>query len=265
MLLTPATRGPAFALGAKVGPIGAAMYLNDFFTVTVNLAYLPGLAVPTGLDAGRGCLWDCRSSAKPLTKLRFCAPRLPRHHRAGPRRFYRQTPGLRGGPHEQEDHRSSANRHTVGDPSSAWKSMPRCSPNQSCSPAPRPASAPSRTAMSASWTRACRACCRSGTGEASSRRSAMSLGLKAKINNNRSVFDRKRLFLSPICRAGLSLISQFTEPDRGRGRGVHRHAGRRDRAQSASSGCIGSRTRARACTTSTPTIPMSTSTAPASR
>ena len=28
-----------------------AMYLNDVFTVTVNLAGLPGLSVPAGLDA----------------------------------------------------------------------------------------------------------------------------------------------------------------------------------------------------------------------
>ena len=27
------------------------MYLNDVFTVTVNLAGLPGIAVPTGLDS----------------------------------------------------------------------------------------------------------------------------------------------------------------------------------------------------------------------
>jgi aspartyl-tRNA(Asn)/glutamyl-tRNA(Gln) amidotransferase subunit A len=50
VLLTPATPGPAFALGAKSeDPI--AMYLNDVFTVTVNLAGLPGLAVPAGLTA----------------------------------------------------------------------------------------------------------------------------------------------------------------------------------------------------------------------
>jgi aspartyl-tRNA(Asn)/glutamyl-tRNA(Gln) amidotransferase subunit A len=48
VLLTPATPGPAFALGAKsADPV--AMYLNDVFTVTVNLAGLPGLAVPAGL------------------------------------------------------------------------------------------------------------------------------------------------------------------------------------------------------------------------
>jgi aspartyl-tRNA(Asn)/glutamyl-tRNA(Gln) amidotransferase subunit A len=49
VLLTPATPGPAFALGQKSDdPI--AMYLNDVFTVTVNLAGLPGLAVPAGLN-----------------------------------------------------------------------------------------------------------------------------------------------------------------------------------------------------------------------
>jgi aspartyl-tRNA(Asn)/glutamyl-tRNA(Gln) amidotransferase subunit A len=50
VLLTPATPGPAFSLGAKSDdPV--AMYLNDVFTVTVNLAGLPGLAVPAGLTA----------------------------------------------------------------------------------------------------------------------------------------------------------------------------------------------------------------------
>ena len=48
-ILTPATPSAAFALGKKhVDPV--EMYLNDVFTVTVNLAGLPGLAVPTGLD-----------------------------------------------------------------------------------------------------------------------------------------------------------------------------------------------------------------------
>jgi len=52
VLLTPATPGPAFALGAKTDdPV--SMYLNDVFTVTVNLAGLPGLVVPAGLTANR--------------------------------------------------------------------------------------------------------------------------------------------------------------------------------------------------------------------
>jgi aspartyl-tRNA(Asn)/glutamyl-tRNA(Gln) amidotransferase subunit A len=50
VILTPATPGPAFAVGDKSDdPV--AMYLNDVFTVTVNLAGLPGLAVPAGLTA----------------------------------------------------------------------------------------------------------------------------------------------------------------------------------------------------------------------
>ena len=50
-ILTPATPSAAFGLGemAEADPI--QMYLNDVFTVTVNLAGLPGIAIPTGLDA----------------------------------------------------------------------------------------------------------------------------------------------------------------------------------------------------------------------
>ena len=48
VLLTPATPGPAFALGEKTDdPV--SMYLNDVFTVTVNLAGLPAISVPAGL------------------------------------------------------------------------------------------------------------------------------------------------------------------------------------------------------------------------
>ena len=49
-ILTPATPSAAFGLGemAEADPI--AMYLNDVFTVTVNLAGLPGISVPVGLD-----------------------------------------------------------------------------------------------------------------------------------------------------------------------------------------------------------------------
>ncbi len=49
-ILTPATPSAAFGLGemADLDPI--KMYLNDVFTVTVNLAGLPGIAVPVGLD-----------------------------------------------------------------------------------------------------------------------------------------------------------------------------------------------------------------------
>ncbi|MEY2956184.1 MAG: Asp-tRNA(Asn)/Glu-tRNA(Gln) amidotransferase GatCAB subunit [Pseudomonadota bacterium] len=50
-ILTPATPSAAFELGAQASADPVAMYLNDVFTVTVNLAGLPGIAVPVGLDA----------------------------------------------------------------------------------------------------------------------------------------------------------------------------------------------------------------------
>jgi len=49
-MLTPATPTAAFGVGEK-GDDPIAMYLNDVFTVTVNMAGLPGIAVPAGLDA----------------------------------------------------------------------------------------------------------------------------------------------------------------------------------------------------------------------
>src|SRR5437868_6322525 len=49
-MLTPATPSAAFAIGEKASdPV--EMYLNDVFTVTVNMAGLPGIAVPAGLGA----------------------------------------------------------------------------------------------------------------------------------------------------------------------------------------------------------------------
>lgn len=48
-ILTPTAPSAAFAIGEKMDdPI--AMYLNDVFTVPVNLAGLPGLSVPAGLS-----------------------------------------------------------------------------------------------------------------------------------------------------------------------------------------------------------------------
>jgi aspartyl-tRNA(Asn)/glutamyl-tRNA(Gln) amidotransferase subunit A len=49
-ILTPATPSAAFAVGEKAGADPVEMYLNDVFTVTVNMAGLPGLAVPAGLS-----------------------------------------------------------------------------------------------------------------------------------------------------------------------------------------------------------------------
>ncbi len=49
-ILTPATPSAAFGLGEMADADPVKMYLNDVFTVTVNLAGLPGIAVPAGLD-----------------------------------------------------------------------------------------------------------------------------------------------------------------------------------------------------------------------
>jgi aspartyl-tRNA(Asn)/glutamyl-tRNA(Gln) amidotransferase subunit A len=50
-ILTPATPSAAFGIGEKGGADPVEMYLNDVFTVTVNMAGLPGIAVPAGLSA----------------------------------------------------------------------------------------------------------------------------------------------------------------------------------------------------------------------
>jgi aspartyl-tRNA(Asn)/glutamyl-tRNA(Gln) amidotransferase subunit A len=50
-ILTPATPSAAFGLGEMANATPVEMYLNDVFTVTVNLAGLPGVSVPVGLDA----------------------------------------------------------------------------------------------------------------------------------------------------------------------------------------------------------------------
>jgi len=48
-ILTPSTPSSAFKIGEKTNdPI--AMYLNDIFTVPVNLAGLPGISIPAGHD-----------------------------------------------------------------------------------------------------------------------------------------------------------------------------------------------------------------------
>jgi len=50
-LLTPTAPSAAFGIGEKGRADPIEMYLNDVFTVTVNMAGLPGISVPGGLDA----------------------------------------------------------------------------------------------------------------------------------------------------------------------------------------------------------------------
>ena len=63
-ILTPSTPSAAFALGDRVSdPL--AMYLNDVFTVTANLAGLPGVSVPAGLS-GEGLPLGLQLIGRPL-------------------------------------------------------------------------------------------------------------------------------------------------------------------------------------------------------
>ncbi len=49
-ILTPATPSAAFGVNAMATASPIEMYLNDIFTVTVNMAGLPGMSVPAGLS-----------------------------------------------------------------------------------------------------------------------------------------------------------------------------------------------------------------------
>ncbi len=50
-ILTPATPSAAFGLGEMSDADPVQMYLNDVFTITVNMAGLPGITVPAGLSS----------------------------------------------------------------------------------------------------------------------------------------------------------------------------------------------------------------------
>ena len=64
-VLTPATPTAAFGIGEKGSGDPVEMYLNDIFTVTVNMAGLPGIAVPAGLD-GQGLPLGLQLIGKPF-------------------------------------------------------------------------------------------------------------------------------------------------------------------------------------------------------
>ncbi|GIT27877.1 MAG: glutamyl-tRNA(Gln) amidotransferase subunit A [Gammaproteobacteria bacterium] len=66
VLVGPTTPTTAFLLGEKTtDPV--SMYLDDIFTITVNLAGLPALSLPVGFDPS-GLPIGCKSSATILTK-----------------------------------------------------------------------------------------------------------------------------------------------------------------------------------------------------
>jgi aspartyl-tRNA(Asn)/glutamyl-tRNA(Gln) amidotransferase subunit A len=66
VILTPATPSAAFGVADQdMAADPVKMYLNDIFTVTVNMAGLPGIAVPAGLDA-RGLPLGLQLIGKPF-------------------------------------------------------------------------------------------------------------------------------------------------------------------------------------------------------
>ncbi|HEY8594325.1 MAG TPA: Asp-tRNA(Asn)/Glu-tRNA(Gln) amidotransferase subunit GatA [Devosiaceae bacterium] len=65
-ILTPATPSAAFGVAdQEMASDPVKMYLNDVFTVTVNMAGLPGIAVPAGKD-GRGLPLGLQLIGKPF-------------------------------------------------------------------------------------------------------------------------------------------------------------------------------------------------------
>jgi aspartyl-tRNA(Asn)/glutamyl-tRNA(Gln) amidotransferase subunit A len=64
-ILTPTTPSAAFAIGEKGRADPTEMYLSDVFTVTVNMAGLPGISVPGGLD-GQGLALGLQLIGRPF-------------------------------------------------------------------------------------------------------------------------------------------------------------------------------------------------------
>lgn len=64
-ILTPTTPSAAFEVGEKIAADPVEMYLSDIFTVTVNLAGLPAISVPAGLD-GQGLPLGLQLIGKPF-------------------------------------------------------------------------------------------------------------------------------------------------------------------------------------------------------
>ena len=85
-ILTPATPSPAFGIGEKGSADPVEMYLNDVFTVTVNMAGLPGLVAPAGLSSA-GLPMGLQLIGRPFDEetlfalgaaMEQAAPKLPR-------------------------------------------------------------------------------------------------------------------------------------------------------------------------------------------
>ena len=81
-IVTPTSPVPAFRLGERSqDPL--QMYLADIYTVTGSLAGVPGISVPCGKVCGN-FPWDCKSSARRLTRHVSCNSRMRSNKLAAP-------------------------------------------------------------------------------------------------------------------------------------------------------------------------------------
>ena len=83
-ILTPATPSAAFGIGdEEMNSDPVKMYLNDVFTVTVNMAGLPGIVVPGGKD-GKGLPLGLQLIGKPFDEeTLFAAARVIERNNGG--------------------------------------------------------------------------------------------------------------------------------------------------------------------------------------
>ncbi len=92
-LLTPTTPSAAFAQGEKMDdPV--KMYLNDVFTVPANMAGVPGMSVPAGLD-GQGLPLGLQVIARPFDEETMFAVGAALERAAG----FSALPQIRAGAH----------------------------------------------------------------------------------------------------------------------------------------------------------------------
>jgi aspartyl-tRNA(Asn)/glutamyl-tRNA(Gln) amidotransferase subunit A len=66
VIASPTAPAPAFKIGEKADPL--SMYLSDIFTISCNLAGLPGISVPCGLTSG-GLPVGLQLLGRPLDEL----------------------------------------------------------------------------------------------------------------------------------------------------------------------------------------------------
>ena len=161
VLLGPTSPTPAFKLGERTAdPL--AMYLSDIYTITANLAGIPGISIPCGLTK------DNLPIGLQLLAAPFAEETLLRTARVFEREtdWHQKRPGLRAdlqicADSDDRGHDSSRSEQSwTTKSSSAWKSTCSSRPRARCSRGAAPTSACRRTRRPTRSRSACRARCR---------------------------------------------------------------------------------------------------------